>query len=90
MHSDIGDFVRATIASYLRIPVGDVAPQRTLQELGVDSLGALELLLTCEEHYGFGLTLDGNDTEIVTVADAVADIARRVELSAAADDGIAS
>jgi acyl carrier protein len=89
MTDDIADFVRAAIASYLKMPVSEVTATRTFDELGLDSLGALELMLTCEERYGFGLSLD-TGTNIVTVGDAIEDITRRVILSTEADDGLAS
>lgn len=81
---DVGLFVRTSIASYLKIPVDAVAPSRALHELGMDSLGALELILTCEEEFGFPIALDIDDVEIVTVADAIAYIGRRIATSAGA------
>jgi acyl carrier protein len=76
--TDIGMFVRTNIASYLKIPVEDAAPSRALEALGMDSMGALELILTCEEEFGFGIDMDTDEAEIVTVADAIAYIERRI------------
>ena len=89
MTNDIADFVRTAIAAYLRMPVSEVTASRTFDELGLDSLGALELMLTCEERYGFGLSLDVG-IDIVTVGDAIEDITRRIDLSGQATDALAS
>ena len=89
MTNEVADFVRAAIASYLKMPISEVTAPRRVDELGLDSLGALELMLTCEERYGFGLSLD-TSTNIITVGDAIEDITRRVDLAAEAEDGLAS
>jgi acyl carrier protein len=89
MTNEVADFVRTAIASYLKMSVSEVTAPRTFDELGLDSLGALELMLNCEERYGFGLSLD-TSTNIVTVGDAIEEITRRVVLSAEADDVLAS
>ncbi|OBB94638.1 acyl carrier protein [Mycobacterium sp. 852002-40037_SCH5390672] len=75
---DTSAFVRDTIASYLKIPVTHVTPEKNLDELGMDSLGALEMILTCEEKYGFSLNLDSEEVEIITVADAIGYVSKRV------------
>ena len=76
--SDVGLFVRTNIASYLEIPVEEVTESSTLHALGMDSLGALELTLTCEEEYGFAIATDTDESQIFTVADAIAYIERRI------------
>jgi acyl carrier protein len=43
--------VRALIAKSLRIPVESVGEDTNLEELGLDSLGALELVFEIEEEF---------------------------------------
>jgi hypothetical protein len=45
--------------------------------------------LTCEERYGFGLSLDVG-IDIVTVGDSIADISRRIDLSGKATGALTS
>lgn len=76
--ADIEEFVRDRVAEYLKVPVASVTPDANLDELGMDSLGALELILTCEEEYGFAIALDKEEVMILTVADAVNYVEGRV------------
>jgi acyl carrier protein len=75
--NDFEPVVRNMIAAYLKIPVAEVTPEHSLDELGMDSLGALELILTCEEEFGFTIALDKEEVEIITVDDAVKYVSRR-------------
>jgi acyl carrier protein len=67
----IGAAVRAVIADYTKLPVDQITPERALDSLGLDSLGALELILICEAEFGI-VALDGEGIEIQTVGDAIA------------------
>jgi acyl carrier protein len=70
-HTDIGPAVRAMIANYTKLPLEQITPDRAFDDLGLDSLGALELLLTCEAEFGI-VALDDTEIEVHTVADAIA------------------
>lgn len=69
--ADISAAVRALIADFTKLPVSQVTPDRELDSLGLDSLGALELILTCEAEFGI-VALDGDAIEVQTVGDAIA------------------
>jgi acyl carrier protein len=70
-HTDIGPAVRTMIANYTKLPLDHITPDRAFDDLGLDSLGALELLLTCEAEFGI-VALDDTEIEVYTVADAIA------------------
>jgi acyl carrier protein len=70
-HTNLGVAVRTLIAGYTKLPVDQVTPDRPLDDLGLDSLGALELLLTCEAEFGI-VALDDTEIEVHTVGDAIA------------------
>jgi acyl carrier protein len=59
------------IANYTKLPSDQITPDRAFDDLGLDSLGALELLLTCEAEFGI-VALDDTEIEVNTVADAIA------------------
>ena len=69
--------IRTLIANYTKLPVDWITPERTLDDLGLDSLGALELLLTCEAEFGI-VALDDTEIEVNTVGDAIAFIAAKL------------
>lgn len=69
--ADLSLAVRTLIAAYTKLPVHQVTPDRPLDDLGLDSLGALELLLTCEVEFGI-VALDDSEIEVNTVGDAIA------------------
>jgi acyl carrier protein len=81
--TDIESVVREMIAGYLKMPVAEVKREQSLEELGMDSLGALELILTCEEEFGFSIALDKDEVEIITVDDAVRYMSRRATAESA-------
>jgi acyl carrier protein len=68
--TDTGALVRAMIANYTKLPVDEITPDRAFDNLGLDSLGALELLLTCEAEFGI-VALDDTEIDVHTVADAI-------------------
>jgi acyl carrier protein len=69
--ADLCVAVRTLIAAYTKLPIDQVTPDRPLNDLGLDSLGALELLLTCEVEFGI-VALDDTEIEVDTVGDAIA------------------
>lgn len=70
-HTDIGPAVRTMIARYTKLPLDAIVPDRALDNLGLDSLGALELLLMCEAEFGI-VALDDTEIDVHTVSDAIA------------------
>lgn len=75
--TDIGTAVRALIANFTKLPLEQITPDRALDDLGLDSLGALELVLTCEAEFGI-VALDDDGIEVNTVADAIAFLAAKL------------
>jgi acyl carrier protein len=51
MSIDTFERVRRMIAKYLRIPPESIGEDASLQELGLDSLGSLELVFEIEEEF---------------------------------------
>jgi acyl carrier protein len=52
MTPDTLERVRRLIAGYLKIPAETIGEDSKLDELGLDSLGALELVFEIEEEFG--------------------------------------
>ena len=46
------DSVRELLAAFLKVPPEHLAPETELQELGLDSLAAVELIFEIEERFG--------------------------------------
>lgn len=51
MTTETFEGVRALIAAYLKIPAESIGEDSKLDELGLDSLGALELVFEIEERF---------------------------------------
>ena len=51
MQSETFERVRRAISGYLRIPPESIGEDSSLEELGLDSLGALELVFEIEEEF---------------------------------------
>ncbi len=51
MMTDTLERVRRLLAAYLRIPAESIGEDSKLDELGLDSLGALELVFEIEEEF---------------------------------------
>lgn len=51
MMTDTLERVRRLLAGYLKIPAESIAEDSKLDELGLDSLGALELVFEIEEEF---------------------------------------
>jgi acyl carrier protein len=67
------DEILKIIADYLDIPLSELTPDRTLAELGVDSVDVFEILFELEEKFGIRFPGDMADLrkEIVTIADVI-------------------
>jgi acyl carrier protein len=51
MNAEVYERVRKAIALHADVPVDKVGPEAKLDELGLDSLGALELIFQLEEEF---------------------------------------
>ncbi len=51
--------VLAILADYLDVPVAELTPEKSLEELGADSLDFLEIAFEIEEKLGIEISLDG-------------------------------
>jgi len=51
MTNDTLERVRRLIAGYLKIPADSIGEDSSLEQLGLDSLGALELVFEIEEEF---------------------------------------
>lgn len=67
--------VQKVIAEELDLAIADLDPARPLEELGVDSLGIIEVMFTLEDT--FGVRMGDERTPIKTVQD-IADIVDRL------------
>lgn len=65
------ELVLAILADYLDVPSADLTPEKSLEELGADSLDFLEIAFEIEEKLGIELGLDGAELrrKIRTIAD---------------------
>ena len=70
MNDAIYNVVAGIIADIMSISADEVAPEKTMKDLNVDSLDMLDIVTSLEDHYGIEIVDDAID-EIVTVADAV-------------------
>ncbi len=63
--------VQKVIAERLEIEASEVTPEKTFQELGIDSLDTVELLMELEDEIGMEIELEES---VSTVAELVAAI----------------
>lgn len=70
-HVDVETLIREMLADYTKLPIEQITSDRSLDDIGLDSLGALELILSCEDVLHIS-ALDDGDMEVHTVGDAVA------------------
>ena len=69
------DIVRRLASEALNLPAGVVAKATTLQEAGIDSLSAIDLIFAIEAH--FGITIAPNDMDRMhSLADLAASVDR--------------
>lgn len=55
------DKVRSIIAEQAMLDVADVRPESTLSDLGVDSLGLVEIVFAIEEEFDITVPFNAND-----------------------------
>ena len=55
--------IRAIIAEQALLDVSDVADDATLDDLGIDSLGIVEVIYALEEEFGISVPFNSNDPE---------------------------
>ncbi|MEL6576528.1 MAG: type I polyketide synthase, partial [Pseudomonadota bacterium] len=69
--------LRAALARILRMPQGEIAAERPLAELGLDSLMALDLKSTLEDQHGFAVPVAaiGPETTLTGLAQVLAALA---------------
>ena len=80
---DIESRVIAIIAEQAVLEPGDVRPDSTLEELGIDSLGLVESIFSIEEEFDISIPFNANepqqsDFDISSVASIVRGIERLV------------
>lgn len=76
---DIAQTVRSLIAKHMDMPIEEVQPSSDfVNDIGVDSLAAIELILAAEEE--FELDMSDEDAEkLLTVQDAIDYVTARVK-----------
>lgn len=70
MNNAIYQVVADIIADVMSISAEEVAPEKTMKDLNVDSLDMLDIVTSLEDHYGIEIPDDALDC-IKTVGDAV-------------------
>ncbi|MBR5329138.1 MAG: acyl carrier protein [Firmicutes bacterium] len=70
MNDAIYNVVADIIADVMSISASDVAPEKTMKDMDVDSLDMLDIVTSLEDHYGIEIPDDAIDC-IKTVEDAV-------------------
>ncbi len=58
MNTELADRVRAVIAKHLKVPVENVKPDSTFEELGMDSLDGVNLLFEVEDEFDVSINDD--------------------------------
>ena len=58
---DLDEKVRAIIAEQALLEPGDVTPDMTLDDLGIDSLGLVESIFAIEEAFDISVPFNAND-----------------------------
>lgn len=61
MGTSVQDRVIAIIAERAVLEVGDVKPDSTLEELGIDSLGLVEAIFAIEEAFDISVPFNANE-----------------------------
>lgn len=70
MNDAIYQVVADIIADVMSISADEVAPEKTMKDMNVDSLDMLDIVTSLEDHYGIEIPDDALDC-IKTVEDAV-------------------
>lgn len=61
MASDIQTRIIEIIAAQAVLEPGDVTPEQTLEDLGIDSLGLVEAIFAIEEAFDISVPFNAND-----------------------------
>jgi acyl carrier protein len=61
MSDDIRQQVRVIVAEQAMIDVGEVSPDSTMEDLGLDSLGLVEIVFAIEEEFGVSVPYNANE-----------------------------
>ncbi len=80
MAGTVAEKVRAIIAEQAMIDIDDVAPDATLESLGVDSLGLVETVFAIEETFDIHVPFNANEPGANSFdISSVASIAKAIE-----------
>src|SRR5262249_17043234 len=74
----VSEILAGEVSRILKLPAKDIAPQRSLAELGMDSLMGLELRLGVERRFGVELPLP-SISDVTTLATMAAAIVSRIQ-----------
>ncbi len=61
MSDDIRQRVRVIVAEQAMIDVEQVSPESTMDDLGLDSLGLVEIVFAIEEEFGVSVPYNANE-----------------------------
>jgi len=80
---DIATRVHAILAEQAMVPPTDIHPDRSLSDLGIDSLGLVETIFAIEETFDVTVPFEANDPgagpfDVTTVASVIAAVERLV------------
>lgn len=75
---EIDAAVRASLAQHLGLPEAEVEPDRSLEELGLDSHGLMRVLMVIEQRLGLERELELDDEALATPASLAAGVAAAV------------
>ena len=83
MSGDISEWIIKIIAEQAVLETSDVSPEKTLEDLGVDSLGLVEAIFAIEEEFDIQVPFNANepdksDFDISSVAAIVAAVEKLV------------
>jgi acyl carrier protein len=83
MSGDISERIITIIAEQAVLETSDVSPEKTLEDLGVDSLGLVEAIFAIEEEFDIQVPFNANepdksDFDISSVAAIVAAVEKLV------------
>ena len=60
--------IAAYLAEQLAIPVGDIRPDTSFDDLGIDSLDTVEMIMDLEEELGVDIEIDDQITTVGELA----------------------
>lgn len=64
MRAEIEAAVITILAAQLLLPVSEVAPDATLDDLGLDSLGKVEAIFALEERFAISIPFNANEPDL--------------------------